>query len=68
MLLKICRCGAKFKKIERAGLHVMLLLFCRFALKKDERKVQYSKSNIPSDSFEIFSWQHRWHDTRNFQN
>jgi hypothetical protein len=19
-------------------------------------------------TFEIFSWQHRWHDTRNFQN
>jgi hypothetical protein len=20
------------------------------------------------NTFEIFSWQHRWHDTRNFQN
>jgi hypothetical protein len=34
------RSGAKFKKMERAGLHVM------FALRKDERKLQYSRSNI----------------------
>jgi hypothetical protein len=33
------------KKMKRAGLHV-LLLFCMFALRKDERKLQYSSSNI----------------------
>jgi hypothetical protein len=34
------RSGAKLKKMKRAGLHVM------FALRKDERKLQYSRSNI----------------------
>jgi hypothetical protein len=35
------------KKMERASLHVMFyLLFCMFALRKDERKLQYSRSNI----------------------
>jgi hypothetical protein len=35
------RSGAKLKKkMETAGLHVM------FALRKDERKLQYSRSNI----------------------
>jgi hypothetical protein len=32
--------------MERASLHVILLLFCMFALRKDERKLQYSRSNI----------------------
>jgi hypothetical protein len=34
--------------MERAGLHVsdVLLLFCMFALRKDERKLQYSRSNL----------------------
>jgi hypothetical protein len=36
------------KKMERAGLPTrdVLLLFCMFALRKDERKLQYSRSNI----------------------
>jgi hypothetical protein len=40
--------GAKFKKMERAGLPTrdVLLLFCMFALRKDGRKLQYSRSNI----------------------
>jgi hypothetical protein len=34
--------------MERAGLPArdVLLLFCMFALRKDERKLQYSRSNI----------------------
>jgi hypothetical protein len=49
MLLKIVtyaitnRSGAKFKKMETRD---VLLLFCIFALRKDERKLQYSRSNI----------------------
>jgi hypothetical protein len=36
------------KKMERAslGTHDVLLLLCMFALRKDERKLQYSRSNI----------------------
>jgi hypothetical protein len=36
--------------MERVGLGLptryVLLLFCMFALRKDERKLQYSRSNI----------------------
>jgi hypothetical protein len=52
MLLKMFtqrynRSGAKFKKMERAGLPTRdVLLLCMFALTKDERKLQYSRSNI----------------------
>jgi hypothetical protein len=41
------RSGAKFKKMERAGLHVMFYYYsaCLHS-SKDERKLQYSRSNI----------------------
>jgi hypothetical protein len=41
------RSGAKFKKMERAGLHVMFYYYSAcLHLGKDERKLQYSRNNI----------------------
>jgi hypothetical protein len=42
------RSGPKFKKMERAGLHVMFYYYsaCLHVVCKDERKLQYSRSNI----------------------
>jgi hypothetical protein len=36
------------------GIHDVLLLFCMFALRKHERKLQYSSSNIPGDQEGLF--------------
>jgi hypothetical protein len=43
------RFGAKFKKMERAGLHVMFYYYSaclHLGKTKDERKLQYSRCNI----------------------
>jgi hypothetical protein len=41
------RSGAKFKKNGKSRFtRDVLLLFCMFALRKDERKLQYSRRNI----------------------
>jgi hypothetical protein len=43
------RSGAKFKKMERAGLHVMFYYYSacfHLGKTKDERTLQYSRSNI----------------------
>jgi hypothetical protein len=41
------RSGAKLKKNGKSRFKCdVLLLFCMFALRKDERKLQYSRSNI----------------------
>jgi hypothetical protein len=34
------------KKLKNRFTHDVLLLFCMFALKKDERKLQYSRGNV----------------------
>jgi hypothetical protein len=41
------RSDTKFQKMERSGLHVMFYYYSACcALRKDERKLQYSRSNI----------------------